>query len=211
MEVDIEPLPGSAVDAVHEACDLQLKERPALTALVKNRIDRLVNDPDLASDTGAFMDAAVDLLDTRLWSEFKIYIYRRYSDSREPVNDAFVQSGGSGAEKAQAMVLPLLLVPKMRLRQASKADAPHLVMFDEFADKLDPETARAFAQTIDRFGFNFIATMPAGAQTKILADGVANRAYEVLAPDRSDGKFHANQVHEVMQWRIPEGLEADYE
>ncbi|WP_369385822.1 SbcC/MukB-like Walker B domain-containing protein [Lacticaseibacillus manihotivorans] len=208
LAVDLEPLPGSTEAAVHEACDLQLKDRPALAALVQNRIDRLVNDPDLASDSDAFMDAAAELLDTRLWSEFKIYIYRRHSDVRELVNDAFVQSGGSGAEKAQAMVLPLLLVPKMRLRQASKPDAPHLVMFDEFADKLDPETARAFAQTIDRFGFNFIATMPSGAQTKILADGVANRAYEVLAPDRSDGKFHANQVHEVMQWHAPESFEA---
>ncbi|WP_461226172.1 SbcC/MukB-like Walker B domain-containing protein [Lacticaseibacillus suihuaensis] len=200
LTVALEPLPGSTEAAVAEARDLQLTARPALTALVQNRIDRLVNDPDLATDAEAFMDAAADLLDTRLWSEFKIYIYRRHSDERELVNDAFVQSGGSGAEKAQAMVLPLLLVPKMRLRQATKGDAPHLVMFDEFADKLDPETARAFAQTIARFGFNFIATMPSGAQTKLLADGVANRAYEVLAPDRADGKFHANQVHEVMQW-----------
>ncbi|WP_246287262.1 SbcC/MukB-like Walker B domain-containing protein [Lacticaseibacillus absianus] len=200
LEVALEPLPGSTEAAVAEARNLQLTERPALTALVQNRIDRLVNNPDLATDAEAFMDEAEALLDTRLWSEFKIYIYRRHSDERELVNDAFVQSGGSGAEKAQAMVLPLLLVPKMRLHQAAKPDAPHLVMFDEFADKLDPETARAFAQTIDRFGFNFIATMPSGAQTKILADGVANRAYEVLAPDRTDGKFHANQVHEVMQW-----------
>lgn len=211
LEVDLQPLPGSTEAAVAEACDLQLTDRPALKALVQNRIDRLVNDPDLAADQEAFYDAAEALLDTRLWSEFKIYIYRRHSDVREEVNDAFVQSGGSGAEKAQAMVLPLLLVPKMRLQQASKPDAPHLVMFDEFADKLDPDTARAFAQTIDRFGFNFIATMPSGAQTKILADGVANRAYEVLAPNRSDGKFHANQVHEVMQWHGPVQVEADHE
>lgn len=209
LEVALEPLPGSTEKAVTEACDLTLTERPALASLVQNLIDQLVKNPDLASDEEAFIDEAARLLDTRMWSEFKIYIYRRHSDERELVNDAFVQSGGSGAEKAQAMVLPLLLVPKMQLRQAQKPDAPYLVMFDEFADKLDPETARAFAQTIDRFGFNFIATMPSGAQTKILADGVANRAYEVLAPRRTDGRFHANQVHEVMQWHAPNEEEAN--
>jgi len=120
----------------------------------------------------------------------------------EVVDDKFVQSGGSGAEKAQAMVLPLLLVPKMVLQRAKAADAPHLVMFDEFADKLDPETAKSFAKTIDHFGFNFIATMPSGSQTKILADGVENIAYDVIAPkNRDDGKFHLNRVRRALIWQ----------
>lgn len=200
LHIKLLPLPGSTEPAIAEARDLQATERPALAKLVEDRINRLVEDVELASDDEAFIDKAVELLDTRLWSKFEITINRKNSDEEEVVDDTFVQSGGSGAEKAQAMVLPLLLVPKMRLRLASKADAPHLVMFDEFADKLDPETAKAFAQTISRFGFNFIATMPSGGQTKLLADGVANRAYEVLAPKRKDGRFHANQVHEVLSW-----------
>ncbi|MFD1392051.1 SbcC/MukB-like Walker B domain-containing protein [Lacticaseibacillus jixianensis] len=200
LHIKLLPLPGSTEPAIAEARDLQASARPALAKLVEDRINRLVEDVELASDDEAFIDKAVELLDTRLWSKFEITINRKNSDEEEVVDDTFVQSGGSGAEKAQAMVLPLLLVPKMRLRLAGKADAPHLVMFDEFADKLDPETAKAFAQTISRFGFNFIATMPSGGQTKLLADGVANRAYEVLAPKRKDGKFHANQVHEVLSW-----------
>ncbi|WP_125762708.1 hypothetical protein [Companilactobacillus hulinensis] len=120
----------------------------------------------------------------------------------ELVDDNFVQSGGSGAEKAQAMVLPLLLVPKMFLQRSKKVDSPHMVMFDEFADKLDPDTAKSFARTIDNFGFSFIATMPSGAQNKILADGVENIAYDVIAPkNRNDGKFHNNTVREAMIWR----------
>lgn len=201
LHVYLHALKGITEDAVAEARNLQASKRPALTKLVQDRINQLVADSDLAPDDEAFIDEANELLDTRKWSSFTITINRRHSEEEEEVNDAFVQSGGSGAEKAQAMVLPLLLVPKMRLRQASKPDAPHLVMFDEFADKLDSETAKAFAQTIDRFGFNFIATMPSGSQSKIMADKVANRAYEVLAPDRHDGKFHANQVHEILSWR----------
>ncbi|WP_390408959.1 SbcC/MukB-like Walker B domain-containing protein [Lacticaseibacillus jixiensis] len=200
LQIDLVAEPGDTTPAVAEAKDLTLQQRPALRHLVKTRIAQLVADPTLADDDDAFMAEATRLLDTRLWSRFEVRIFRRHSDVSELVDDTFVQSGGSGAEKAQAMVLPLLLVPKMQLRQAN-ADAPHLVMFDEFADKLDPETAKAFAQTIAAFGFNFIATMPSGAQTKILADGVANRAYEVLAPRRTDGKFHANQVHEVLRWQ----------
>lgn len=200
LQIDLVAEPGDTTPAVAEAKDLTLQQRPALRHLVKTRIAQLVADPTLADDDDAFMNEATRLLDTRLWSRFEVRIFRRHSDVSELVDDTFVQSGGSGAEKAQAMVLPLLLVPKMQLRQAN-ADAPHLVMFDEFADKLDPETAKAFAQTIAAFGFNFIATMPSGAQTKILADGVANRAYEVLAPRRTDGKFHANQVHEVLRWQ----------
>ena len=172
-----------------------------MTAFVNNQIAHLVDDSDLADDDEAFIERANELLDTRYWSEFVVTIKRRHSDIAEVVNDAFVQSGGSGAEKAQAMVLPLLLVPKMRLQQAGKSDALRLVMFDEFADKLDPETAKVFAQTINRFGFNFIATMPSGSQNKILADGVANRAYEILSPNHNDGKFHVNQVQEVLNWR----------
>lgn len=75
-------------------------------------------------------------------------------------------------------------------------------MFDEFADKLDPETAKSFARTIANFGFNFIATMPSGAQNKILADGVDNIAYEVLAPaQQGDGRFHANRVRPALIWQ----------
>jgi len=99
------------------------------------------------------------------------------------------------------MVLPLLLVPKMVLQRATLTDAPYLVMFDEFADKLDPETAKSFAKTIARFGFNFIATMPSGAQNKILADRVDNVAYDVIAPaNQNDGRFHVNVVREALTW-----------
>ena len=199
LHVKLLPEVGNTEPAIAEALDLQASERPALQKLVGDSIAHLVADTSLADDDEAFIDRAVQLLDTRLWSRFEVTINRKNSDAEEIVDDTFVQSGGSGAEKAQAMVLPLLLVPKMRLELAA-ADAPHLTMFDEFADKLDPETAKAFAKTISRFGFNFIATMPSGGQTKLLADGVANRAYEVLSLERKDGKFHANQVHEVLAW-----------
>lgn len=97
---------------------------------------------------------------------------------------------------------PLLLVPKMVLRQAKETDAPYLVMFDEFADKLDPETAKSFVNTIARFGFCFIATMPTGAQNKVLTDGVDNIAYTVLAPkQQDDGQFHLNRVEPALIWQ----------
>lgn len=202
LQVELVPVAGNAGQAVAEARDINLTKRPMLAKVVQDKIEQLIGDSELATDEKAFQQRAEELLDTRRWSNFRIFIYRRHSDVAELVDDTFVQSGGSGAEKAQAMVLPLLLVPKMRLARASKKDAPHLVMFDEFADKLDPETARAFARTIARFGFNFIATMPSGAQSKIMADGVANRAYEVRSTGRhDDGFFHPNQVHEIMHWR----------
>ena len=194
---DVEP------KIIEEACDPQLQERPALLAEVQNRLEKLANDLTVADDDERFMVAAQQLLDTRQWSAFKVLIKRRQSDENhyEEVDDKFVQSGGSGAEKAQAMVLPLLLVPKMVLQRATLKDAPYLVMFDEFADKLDPETAKSFAKTIARFGFNFIATMPSGAQNKILADRVDNVAYDVIAPKNpNDGRFHVNVVREALSW-----------
>ncbi|MFC6289795.1 SbcC/MukB-like Walker B domain-containing protein [Levilactobacillus angrenensis] len=188
---------------IAEACDPQLQERPTLLAEIQNRLEKLADDLTVADDDELFMAAAQRLLDTRQWSAFKVLIKRRQSDEDhyEEVDDKFVQSGGSGAEKAQAMVLPLLLVPKMVLQRAKLPDAPYLVMFDEFADKLDPETAKSFAKTIARFGFNFIATMPSGAQNKILADGVDNIAYDVIAPaNQNDGRFHENVVRPALTW-----------
>lgn len=189
--------------AITEACDLFAEQRPQLEQVIQERLDVLANDAEVADDDEQFMQRALELLDTRQWSEFHVLIKRRQSaaDDFEEVDDKFVRSGGSGAEKAQAMVLPLLLVPKMLLQQSTLSDAPYLVMFDEFADKLDPETAKSFAKTIANFGFAFIATMPSGSQNKILADGVANVAYEVIAPtQQNDGKFHPNQVRPVLRW-----------
>ncbi len=193
-----------AASVITEACDLTAEKRPTLQAEIERRLQLLANDAEVADDDVQFMQHAHDLLDTRQWSEFHVQIKRRQSavDAFEEVDDKFVRSGGSGAEKAQAMVLPLLLVPKMLLQQSNVNDTPYLVMFDEFADKLDPETAKSFAKTIANFGFDFIATMPSGAQNKILADGVANIAYEVIAPaQQNDGQFHQNQVQPVLRWQ----------
>jgi len=197
--------PSDVSDVViAEARDAFKEARPCLLKEVRRRLNYLANDTTVAGDEDAFNTEAQKLLDTRQWSEFQVLIKRRQSsdDEYEIVNDKFVQSGGSGAEKAQAMVLPLLLVPKMVLQQSSLTDAPYLVMFDEFADKLDPETAKSFARTIANFGFNFIATMPSGAQNKILADGIDNIAYEVIAPQsHGDGKFHSNKVRPALIWQ----------
>ncbi|BDR56684.1 SbcC/MukB-like Walker B domain-containing protein [Xylocopilactobacillus apis] len=202
LKVQLTPATVSE-DVIKEACDINLTERPALEAEIKRRLKRLANNTELADDDDTFNEQAKELLDTRQWSNFQIFIKRRQNneDEYEEVDDKFVQSGGSGAEKAQAMVLPLLLVPKMLLQQANLSDAPYLVMFDEFADKLDPETAKSFAQTISHFGFSFIATMPNGAQNKILADGVENIVYEITAPkEQNDGKYHQNFVHPALIW-----------
>lgn len=188
---------------IKEARNTHLTQRPALLKEVQNRLERLANDVKVADDDELFTEEAHQLLDIRQWSDFQIWIHRKQAETGEfeLVDDKFVQSGGSGAEKAQAMVLPLLLVPKMVLHRSNRSDTPHMVMFDEFADKLDPETAKSFARTIDHFGFNFIATMPSGAQNKILADGVENIAYDVIAPaKKDDGKFHKNIVRPAMIW-----------
>lgn len=205
IKLKIRLTPTEVADVVVAEARNAFKEaRPNLVAEVQRRLNFLANNTKLADDEDAFNAEAQKLLDTRQWSAFEVLIKRRQSqdDAYEVVDDKFVQSGGSGAEKAQAMVLPLLLVPKMVLQQSNLQDAPYLVMFDEFADKLDPETAKSFARTIANFGFNFIATMPSGAQNKILADGVDNIAYEVLAPaQQGDGKFHANVVRPALIWQ----------
>ncbi|TLQ49733.1 chromosome partitioning protein ParA [Lacticaseibacillus casei] len=204
LKVRLTPIKGIAPEAIEEACDPQRQQRPHLKALVTQRLDQLANDTEVSNDDEAFFAAARDLLDTREWSDFEVLIRRRQSGENdfEVVDDKFVQSGGSGAEKAQAMVLPLLLVPKMVLQRSNRADAPHLVMFDEFADKLDPETAKSFAKTIVNFGFSFIATMPSGAQNKLLADGVDNIVWDVMAsPQQGDGRFHLNRVQQNFIWK----------
>lgn len=205
IKLKIRLTPTEVADVVIAEARNAFKEaRPNLVAEVQRRLNLLANNTTLADDEEAFNAEAQKLLDTRQWSAFEVLIKRRQSrdDAYEVVDDKFVQSGGSGAEKAQAMVLPLLLVPKMVLQQSNLKDTPYLVMFDEFADKLDPETAKSFARTIANFGFNFIATMPSGAQNKILADGVDNIAYEVLAPaQQGDGRFHANRVRPALIWQ----------
>lgn len=202
LKIELRPTEVSAA-VITEACDAFATQRPALEKEVRDRLQMLANKAEIADDDAAFMQAAQEFLDTRRWSEFHVLIKRRQSgvDDFEEVDDKFVRSGGSGAEKAQAMVLPLLLVPKMLLERSGLPDVPYLVMFDEFADKLDPETAKSFAKTIANFGFDFIATMPSGAQNKLLADGVANVAYEVIAPpQQDDGRFYQNQVLPVLSW-----------
>ncbi|MDF3334545.1 SbcC/MukB-like Walker B domain-containing protein [Lacticaseibacillus rhamnosus] len=204
LKVRLSPVEGIAPEAITEACDSQRQQRPHLEALVKQRLEQLANNTEVSDDDDAFFAAAENLLDTRKWSDFQVLIRRRQSGENdfEVVDDKFVQSGGSGAEKAQAMVLPLLLVPKMVLQRSKLRDAPHLVMFDEFADKLDPETAKSFAKTIVNFGFSFIATMPSGAQNKLLADGVDNIVWDVMgSPQQGDGKFHLNRVQQNFIWK----------
>lgn len=202
LRLSLLPLAGNATAAVEEINHTTGDDFPLLTKYVESKVEQLVDDNTLADDDEAFIEKAAELLDTRQWSQFQVEIFRRHSDVPEVVDDAFVQSGGSGAEKAQAMVLPLLLVPKMRLARATKPDAPHLVMFDEFADKLDPDTARVFVKTIAKFGFNFIATMPTGGENKILADGVSNMAYEVLSTKKpKKGEFHPNQLQRIVSWQ----------
>ena len=204
LKVRLSPVEGIAPEAITEACDSQRQQRPHLEALVKQRLEQLANNTEVSDDDDAFFVAAENLLDTRTWSDFQVLIRRRQSGENdfEVVDDKFVQSGGSGAEKAQAMVLPLLLVPKMVLQRSKMRDAPHLVMFDEFADKLDPETAKSFAKTIVNFGFSFIATMPSGAQNKLLADGVDNIVWDVMgSPQQGDGKFHLNRVQQNFIWK----------
>lgn len=204
LKVGLSPAEGVKPAVIDEACDPELDQRPHLAGLINQRLNQLANNTEVADDEAAFLTEANRLLDTRQWSDFNVYIRRRDSaaDDFELVDDKFVQSGGSGAEKAQAMVLPLLLVPKMVLQRAKAADAPHLVMFDEFADKLDPETAKAFAKTIVNFGFSFIATMPSGGQNKLLADGVDNIVWEVVgAPEQGDGRFHLNRVEKNTKWK----------
>lgn len=201
LKVSLQPMTVSQ-KVIDEARDIKLEQRPELLEEVQSRLNKLANDTNILDDD--FNDEARKLLDIRQWSEFKIWIHRKHSEAYhfEEVDDKFVQSGGSGAEKAQAMVLPLLLVPKMILNRSRLTDTPAFVMFDEFADKLDPETAKSFAKTIDHFGFNFLATMPGGAQNKILADGVENIAYDVIPPkNRDDGKFHSNLVRKALMWR----------
>lgn len=189
---------------ISEIRDNTLMQHSTLLDEIKRRLDRLANDLDLAEDEDTFMNKAHELLDVRQWLEFQIWIHLRHSEDGEfeLIDDNFVKSGGSGAEKAQSMILPLLLVPKVILNRARASDAPHLVMFDEFADKLDPDTAKSFTKIIDQFGFNFIATMPSGAQNKVLADGVDNVAYDVISVDnKNDGKFYTNTVREALIWR----------
>jgi len=200
LKVSLQPT-MVAQEVIDEARDTTIDQRTKLLEEVQHRLNKLASDTSIIEDN--FNDEARRLLDIRQWSEFKIWIHRKHSaiNHFEEVDDKFVQSGGSGAEKAQAMVLPLLLVPKMILNRSRLTDAPALVMFDEFADKLDHETAKSFAKTIDQFGFNFLATMPGGAQNKILADGVENIAYDVISPkNKDDGKFHCNSVRIALTW-----------
>ncbi|WP_225420697.1 SbcC/MukB-like Walker B domain-containing protein [Lacticaseibacillus porcinae] len=200
LQISLHPDPGATASAIEDILKDRGEQR--LAQVVNQKVDQLVKEAELADDEDAYFAQAETMLDTRQWSTFQVEIFRNRNAAPELVNDRFVQSGGSGAEKAQAMVLPLLLVPKMRLSRATKDDAPHLVMFDEFADKLDPATARAFVRTITNFGFNFIATMPSGGQNKVLADGVANRAYEVLGPKHAQpDEFHPNQLVPVVTWK----------
>lgn len=204
LKIILQPDTGLDAAVIEEACNMTLLARPTLQHEVQQRLQNLAQDTKVANDPEAFQARAEELLDTRYWSNFQVLIKRRSSGAEdyEVVDDKFVKSGGSGAEKSQAMILPLLLVPKMILSQTQVEDVPYLVMFDEFADKLDPETAKIFAKTIANFGFNFIATMPGGTQNKLLADGVANIAYDVLPPaHENDGRFHQNVVRPALIWQ----------
>lgn len=139
-------------------------------------------------------------LDYRIWSTLSIMIYSEATGRYEIVDNNFVSSTGSGAERSQATLILLMLIPKLILDECSEPDAPRLLFMDEFGSKFDVQNANNLLNIFKIFQFSVIITKPNNDYAVLLEDGVANRIYEIKKGDSTNGNFPINSVAIIGDW-----------
>jgi 5-hydroxyisourate hydrolase-like protein (transthyretin family) len=100
-----------------------------------------------------FQQAVREVLDYRLWFQFKLYYQQSGIAWRELTDKMFFKF--SGGEKAMAMYIPLLSAAYSRYQEA-RADAPYIITLDEAFAGVDENNIRDTFALVEQLGFNYI-------------------------------------------------------
>lgn len=114
-----------------------------------------------ASEAGAsgsteavtFQRAVREVLDYRLWFQFKLYFEQSGISWRELTDKMFFKF--SGGEKAMAMYIPLFSAVYSRYQEA-REDAPYIITLDEAFAGVDENNIRDTFALVEQLGFNYI-------------------------------------------------------
>jgi uncharacterized protein (TIGR02680 family) len=101
-----------------------------------------------------FQQAVREVLDYRLWFQFKLFFERTDTVAwRELTDKMFFKF--SGGEKAMAMYIPLFSAAYSRYQEA-RPDAPYIITLDEAFAGVDENNIRDTFALVEQLGFNYI-------------------------------------------------------
>lgn len=100
-----------------------------------------------------FQRAVREVLDYRLWFQFKLYFEQSGIAWRELTDKMFFKF--SGGEKAMAMYIPLFSAVYSRYQEA-RPDAPYIITLDEAFAGVDENNIRDTFALVEQLGFNYI-------------------------------------------------------
>ncbi len=100
-----------------------------------------------------FQRAVREVLDYRLWFQFKLFYEQSGVAWREMTDKMFFRF--SGGEKAMAMYIPLLSAAYSRYQEA-RPDAPYIITLDEAFAGVDENNIRDTFGLVEQLGFNYI-------------------------------------------------------
>ncbi|GAX05839.1 chromosome segregation ATPase [Secundilactobacillus pentosiphilus] len=184
-----------------EIKDAGNEEKPLFKQFVQELLERQRKEADAKNLDGLTrLEQLEKDLDYRTWSTLSVMIFSEATGKYEIVDNNFVSSTGSGAERSQATLILLMLIPKLILDECSKSDAPRLLFMDEFGSKFDVQNANNLLNIFKTFQFSVIITKPNNDYAVLLEDGVANRIYEIKKGDSTNGNFPINSLAIIGDW-----------
>ncbi|HEX3048214.1 MAG TPA: SbcC/MukB-like Walker B domain-containing protein, partial [Bacillota bacterium] len=104
-------------------------------------------------NTLTFQRAIREVLDYRLWFQFKLFYEQSGIPWRELTDKMFFKF--SGGEKAMAMYIPLFSAAYSRYQEA-RPDAPYIITLDEAFAGVDENNIRDTFSLVEQLGFNYI-------------------------------------------------------
>ncbi|GAX02843.1 chromosome segregation ATPase [Secundilactobacillus pentosiphilus] len=184
-----------------EIKDAGNEEKPLFKQFIQDLLERQRKEADNKNlDELIRLEQLEKDLDYRIWSTLSVKIYSEATGKYEIVDNNFVSSTGSGAERSQATLILLMLIPKLILDECNKEDAPRLLFMDEFGSKFDVQNANNLLNIFKTFQFSVIITKPNNDYAVLLEDGVANRIYEIKKGDSTNGNFPINSLAIIGDW-----------
>jgi uncharacterized protein (TIGR02680 family) len=152
-----------------------------------------------------FQQAVREVLDYRLWFQFKLFFERAETVAwRELTDKMFFKF--SGGEKAMAMYIPLFSAAYSRYQEA-REDAPYIITLDEAFAGVDENNIRDTFALVEQLGFNYIMNsqalwgdydvVPQLAICELLRP--KNAAFVTVIRYRWDGRVRALQTGEAAE------------
>ncbi|TCL61470.1 uncharacterized protein (TIGR02680 family) [Hydrogenispora ethanolica] len=161
-----------------------------------------------AENALTFQRAVREVLDYRLWFQFKLLYEQSGIAWRELTDKMFFKF--SGGEKAMAMYIPLFSAAYSRYQEA-RPDAPYIITLDEAFAGVDENNIRDTFALVEQLGFNYILNSQAlwGDYDVVPSLSVCELIRPKNAPYVTVVRYHWNgRVRSLMPEAVPEELVA---